>query len=240
METEISRHMWADLKSVQPTIPGDPTDTGYGPGMTNPVQNLTWYEAVLFANLLSAQRGLTQCYYVDASFSLPLDASNYTVGPFYCDWDAEGYRLPSEGEWEYFCRAGTTTPFWILEPNYTSADCDWTSAPGMYPSLETAAWFWGNCVSLYPLPSVGTKTANPLGLRDVHGNVWEWCWDWYLTDYPTFPVTDYQGPETGSLRMRRGGSWSSFALSCRSACRGQMSPGNRYYLVGFRLVRTAR
>ena len=71
METEITRQMWADLKAVQPTLPIDPTNTSYGSGMTNPVQNPTWYETVLFANLLSVRNGLTRCYYKDVAFTDP-------------------------------------------------------------------------------------------------------------------------------------------------------------------------
>ncbi len=239
METEVTRQMWADLKAVQPTLPVDPTNTAFGPGMTNPVQQLTWYEALLFANLLSVQRGLTPCYYVDAAFSVPLDTSNYIAGPFCCDWDADGYRLPSEGEWEYFCRAGTTTPFWVAESNYTAYICGSTSMPGMYPQLETAAWFWGNSLSISESRPVGTKAANPWGLRDVHGNVWEWSWDWWQT-YPTGTATDYRGPETGSDRVDRGGSWHNGAVSCRSARRYRNSPGDLIINLGFRLVRSAR
>jgi hypothetical protein len=90
METEVSRQMWADLKAAQATLPADPTNPACGAGMSHPVQNLTWYEAVLFANLLTAQRGLTPCYYADAVFTLPIDASNHTSGPFYCYL---GFRL---------------------------------------------------------------------------------------------------------------------------------------------------
>ncbi len=237
MATEVTRQMWADLKAAQPTLPADPTSTDYGAGMTNPVQYVTWYEAVLFANLLSVQRGLTRAYYTDAGFTNPITASNYTTGPFYCDFDADGYRIPTEGEWEYCCRAGTATPFWIAEPNYAVANCGITSTSGMYPALETAAWFWGNSSSIYATSPAGTKAPNPWGLHDTHGNVWEWCWDWYGT-YPSGSATNYAGPETGSTRVVRGGGWFGDANYCRSAFRYSFASGYRNFNLGFRLARS--
>ena len=238
MATEVTRQMWADLKAAQPTLPADPTYTGVGAGMSNPVQYVSWYEAVLFANLLSLQQGFTQCYYTDAGFTAPVDASNYVTDSIYCDFDANGHRLPTEGEWEYFCRAGTSTPFWIAEPNYTAANCGTNSTSGMFPALETVAWFYANSSVFHATSPVGTKLANSWGLYDTHGNVMEWCWDWY-GDYPSGSVTDYSGATSGSLRLRRGGGWyTSIANYCRSAYRHHnFTPGDRVTYLGFRLVR---
>jgi len=241
MATEVTRRMWADLLAVQPSLPADPTDTTYGAGMSNPVQNNTWYEAVLFANLLSTKRGLTRCYYNDASFTQPVDATNYTSGDFYWKPDADGYRLLSEGEWEYACRAGTETPFWINESNYTSNNCgSYITTPGTWLQLERAAWF---CANIYDPAGnnsskpVGAKVSNSWGLYDTHGNVLEWCWDWY-GDYPSGSATDHRGVLSGSFRVRRGGTWGSYALYCRSAIRRSRAPGDRDRYLGFRLVRT--
>ncbi len=87
---------------------------------------------------------------------------------------------------------------------------------------------------------VATKGPNPLGLYDVHGNVWEWVEDWYKEDYPVGPVTDPRGPEGGSVRVLRGGSWGNFARYLRSGNRGSSRPGGRNGGIGFRLVRTPR
>jgi len=234
MATEVTRQMWADLKAVQPTLPVDPTDTNYGAGMTNPVQKITWYEAVLCANLLSVQRGLTRCYYIDAGFTTPVDATNYTTGPFYCDFEAGGFRLLSEGEWEYCCRAGTGTPFWIAEPNYSSDNCE-SGTSGLLPSLETAAVFAAN--SLASTATVATKPPNPWGLHDIHGNVSEWCWDCMGT-YPVGSSTNYAGPASGSSRVKRGGGWNTGANACRSAMRDYSPAGYRSFGAGFRLARS--
>ena len=234
METEVTRQMWADLRAVQPTLPADPTDAAHGAGMTNPVQSVTWYEAVLYANLLAAQQGLTRCYYTDAGFTTPVTASNYTTGPFYCDFNANGYRLPTEGEWEYFCRAGATTPFWIPEPNYNSGNCA-ACTSGLLPNLESAAVFCANNPG--GTAAVATKEANPWGLYDTHGNVWEWCWDWF-GDYPSGSATDYRGAAAGSRRMNHGGGWNTGPNGCRSDHRGNYYPDGRLDHLGFRLVRS--
>ena len=234
METEVTRQMWADLFDIQPDLPVDPTDTNFGSGMTNPVQNNTWYEAVLYANLLSLSNGYTRCYYTDAGFTTPIDASNYTTGPFYCDFDADGYRLATEGEWEYLCRAGTTEAFSCNETNYNGSNC-YSCTSGTHPTLEQYCVYCANDPGTTAV--VGSKLANPWNLKDVHGNVYEWCWDWYGT-YPSGPETDYEGAGSGSHRVIRGGGWGYYARYCRSAIRDHDSPGTIGYVLGVRLVRT--
>ncbi|MBN2382368.1 SUMF1/EgtB/PvdO family nonheme iron enzyme [bacterium] len=235
METEVTRQMWADLLAVQPSLPADPTDTNFGSGMNNPVQNLTWYEAVLFANLLSLQNGFEQCYFLDSDFTIPIDPTNYADGTYYCDFAASGYRLLSEGEWEYATRAGTTTPFSCPETNYSSATCDSAScSPGTLPVLEQYAYFCPSDTS--SSRPVGGKLANPWNLYDMHGNVWEWVWDLMAT-YPG-DTTDYTGADTGTCRVRRGGTHGDTALWCRSAVRACNTYTVRYSGTGFRLTRT--
>ncbi len=237
METEVTRQMWADLRLAQGTLPEDPTVPAYGAGPANPVQGLTWYEAVLFANLLSVQNGYERCYYRNSDLTVPLDAGNYQTDFVYCKWSATGYRLPSEGEWEYFGRAGTATPFWIAEPDYTADNCGKSATPELYLQLQTAAWFLSNSRELGASSPAGGKAANPWNLKDVHGNVWEWCWDWYY-GYPAGKVVDYRSLSYGTYRSARGGSWGGEALFCRSAHRHFNSPFQRSDTGGFRLVRS--
>lgn len=234
METEVTRQMWADLSAVQGTLPADPSDTSCSPSMIHPVQSLTWFESVLFANLLSMQNGYTRCYYTDAGFTTPVDASNYVTGPFFCYFGADGYRLATEGEWEYWGRAGTTTPFSCDEPNYTSGTCE-SCTSGTHPVLEQYCVYCANDPGMTSIS--GSKLANPWSLKDVHGNVWEWCWDWYGM-YPTEAVTDYTGLTSGTERVIRGGAWGSIAEACRSAKRLSVLPYNRSNPLGFRLVRS--
>lgn len=224
MESEVTRRMWADLLAAGGDIPPDPSNIDDSPLLDYPVQQVTFFEAVSFANALSIEQGLTPCYHYRPGATLPT-----------CDWTADGYRLPSEGEWEYFCRAGTATPFWIEELAYAAANCAGASTVGLYPLLETAAWFAANTV-LWTHPP-GDKAENPWMLSHVHGNVAEWCWDRYGV-YPG-ASTDYHGPATGTDRVIRGGSRISNACDCRSANRGFRSPDSRDRTVGFRLVRKA-
>jgi sulfatase modifying factor 1 len=137
----------------------------------------------------------------------------------FCRW--VGGRLPTEAEWEYACRAGTTT-------EYAFGD-DLTHELANFGSKVDAT----SAVDRYP--------ANPWGLHDMHGNVWEWCADWYDGDYyARSPVQDPTGPEEGGGRVLRGGCWCSPAVDCRSACRYGWLPGNRFRDIGFRVVLAPR
>ena len=133
-------------------------------------------------------------------------------------YPGHNYRLPTEAEWEYACRAGTTTRFY-------SGDRD--------SDLDGVGWYDGNSSSkTHP---VGQKRLNSWGLYDMHGNVWEWCQDW-KGDYPSGSVTDPKGPSSGSYRVLRGGSWGNGPWYCRSAYRTGSNPDSRSYNLGFRLV----
>jgi formylglycine-generating enzyme required for sulfatase activity len=239
MTTEVTRYMWAALKNRQSTLPDDPTHVSTGGGMEHPVQMVKWIHAVLFANLLSLEQGLTRCYYTDADFTIPLTAQNYTVGNYYCDFDADGYRLPTEGEWEYFCRAGTTTLFSVPVPNFT--ECAAYCTPGDLPGLESVAWF---CANYYDdvwnstTKPVGIKNPNPWGFYDVHGNVKEWCWDLYENFYPEDSATDYRGGNSGTTRCQRGGWYYADADLCRSGSRYSGFQDNTSETTGFRLCRS--
>jgi formylglycine-generating enzyme required for sulfatase activity len=234
MPTEVTQGMWSNLRTYQPTLPVDPSDITYGSGSTHAVQNLTWSEAILFSNLLSVQRGLDRCYFTDPSFTLPVTSSNYTTYPLYCDFDADGFRLPTEGEWEYFCRAGTTTPFSVTEYQYIESFCDWCD-PYTMKTLESVAVF---CADDPPsaIP-VAYKKPNPWNLYDVHGHVSEWCWDVYDW-YPTGSAIDYSLNTSNVSRVYRGGSRTSDPSGCRSAFRDHGDYSVRLNTRGFRLVRT--
>lgn len=137
-----------------------------------------------------------------------------------------GCRLPTEAEWEYACRAGTETPF-NTGNNLTTTQANYD---GNYPYNNNAKGDYREKT----MPA-GSFSPNAWGLYDMHGNVWEWCSDWY-GEYSTGTQTDPKGPASGSFRVYRGGSWYYYALFCRSASRYIYYPDFRNYYVGFRLV----
>ena len=236
METEVTRQMWADLQSVQPDLPDDPSLVEFSPSGEYPVQQIAWYETILFANLLSLQNGHARCYFKNAAFTVPVDAGNYTSGPYFCNFDADGYRLLTEGEWEYSCRSGTAGAFCVDEPGYLETTCgEPYCVPGKFPDLEFFCWFCANAAG--QSAPAGTRQPNVWNIMDMHGNVYEWCWDWYAAAYPVEGATDYTGPATGSYRIIRGGSWFDKARYCRSAFRSSSSPLLRLRDLGFRLAR---
>jgi formylglycine-generating enzyme required for sulfatase activity len=142
------------------------------------------------------------------------------------------YRLPTEAEWEYACRAASSTAYsWG-----NTIDCE----KAMYGNNSRKC---SECIDYVqsrglfidrPAP-VKSYHANAWGLYDMHGNVWEWCHDWYA-DYTLHSKTDPQGPDSGTMRIRRGGSWFKYGYSCRSANRNSGHPSSRYQTTGFRLI----
>ncbi|MEZ0368416.1 MAG: formylglycine-generating enzyme family protein, partial [Candidatus Sericytochromatia bacterium] len=136
------------------------------------------------------------------------------------DMGMGSYRLPTEAEWEYAARAGSWQAY------YQREDAS---------QLDTYAWYTNN--SRFQTHAVGTKVSNAWGLYDMHGNIWEWCNDWYNGPYSKEPQTDPAGPQRGLGRVMRGGSWFCNAAACRLATRGYMPPETRIRLIGFRLVR---
>ena len=186
-------------------------------GATLPVEKVSWYDAVEFCNALSRKEGLKPCY-------------SGTGTKIVCDFSANGYRLPTEAEWEYAARGGKQSDFHtgnITHPGKTPLD----------PALDRAGWYEGNAGrKTHP---VGQKEANAFGLHDMHGNVAEWCWDFYATKYYNERASkDPRGPAKGPRRILRGGGWYSTAKSCRSAFRVGSMPEFKDYYNGIRLVRT--
>jgi len=179
----------------------------------NPVEQVRWSDAVRYCNARSRLDGLEPCY----------DLQRWE-----CNFDANGYRLPTEAEWEYACRAGSKTAY------------SFANAPS---KLKDYAWFKDNSGSK-PRP-VGQKRPNPWGLYDMHGNVWEWCNDYYKVDYyQASPEENPKGPKTGETKVVRGGAWKFSADSCRSGYRYNEDPGYvdacfGYDIYGFRCVRNA-
>jgi formylglycine-generating enzyme required for sulfatase activity len=191
-----------------------PKDRGWGRG-AYPVSGVNWYDAVKYCNWLSEKEGLSPCYEVKGKLT------QY-------DFSANGYRLPTEAEWEYAARGGQKSQ------GYEYAGSD---------NVDDVGWYEGN--SGRQTHPVGQKQPNELGLYDMSGNMWEWCWDWYGEDYyASSPASDPTGPSSGTGvyiadadRARRGGSYREKAVYLRVAFRGADGATYRGDST-FRLVRT--
>ena len=190
-----------EYKKFNPSHNGSSSQENY------PVESVNWYDAVNYCNWLSMQEGLDLCY-SGLGDDIILDISK------------NGYRLPTEAEWEYACRSGSDSAYY-------------------WGNTMDGAYCWYDENSGDTFCPVGERIPNSYGLYDMSGNVWEWCWDWYgETYYSDSPYDNPVGPVSGSERIGRGGDWSGGADDCRSARRYDFHPGFVGDVLGFRLVRS--
>ncbi len=232
--TEVTQADWQAVMGTNPAF-------YQSCGSSCPVERVSWNDAVAYCNALSQKEGLTGCYELTDCAGTPgggcASEEGACEGDYACEEvtfagpACEGYRLPTEAEWEYAARAGTTTH--VHSGHLASLDC---TQP---PNLVATAWYCGNAMSTtHP---GGEKDPNPWGLLDTSGNVWEWVWDRHADGYYAGrpdPDEDPLGPDTGYRRVERGGAWNSWAQSCRSAMRGKLSTTYRRFFSGLRTVRT--
>ncbi len=195
-----------------------PFDHDYGRG-NQPVINVSWFDAIAYCNWLSVQHGLKPVYTIEGT----------SVN---ADWSANGYRLPTEAEWEYAAReGGKKVRFGNGKEIANPAEINFDG----HPVSQTPYSLAGESRNR-PLP-VGSFAPNSLGLHDMSGNVWEWCWDRYAP-YPKEAQKDPRGPDNGVFRVRRGGSWNNNPQAIRAAHRSDDAPASRGRYTGFRLARS--
>lgn len=205
----------------------------YFKGQKRPVEQVSWYDAVVFCNILNKQCGYTPCYFSDEDCQTPFYKSSqiyeFSRGEVFFKMLGNCYRLPTEAEWEYTARGGQNS----MDYNFVGGN-----------KINEVAWYAENSHNETKL--VGLKLPNELGLYDMSGNIWEWCWDWGVSlgrDYfkecaalENGLIENPRGFDTGLSRVLRGGSWNDDSTYFRSSYRGNDSSDERLNTDGFRLV----
>lgn len=209
--TDVTQGEYRSLMGVNPS---------YFSGDTKlPVETVTWFDAVLYCNARSKTMGLDTVYSYTSVTGIVGNGCT-ALGNIAINYTRKGYRLPTEAEWEYACKAGTTTNYWWGADTNGMGARAWTA----YNSNNTTQ-------------PVATKLANAYGLYDMAGNVWQWCNDWY-ENYEAGAATNPTGATSGSYRVIRGGGWIYYETYLRSTYRNyRYNPGSHYNFIGFRVVR---
>ena len=237
---EVTQKEWQAVMGNNPSdFQGEEADKKVADGEVQenrPVEQVSWYDAIAYCNKLSIKDGLQPCYSVKVGETevdwenlpynnIPTSNNNAAWDAAVCDFSKNGYRLPTEAEWEYAARGGETAtdkPVW--------------AGTTIETELGSYAWYCDNEGS--KTHEVKKKLPNGYGLYDMSGNVYEWCWDWY-GNYTEGDSTDPTGAGSGLIRVGRGGCYGG-ASDCRASKRSYGSPSLRYYDLGFRLVRTVK
>ncbi len=229
---EITRAQWTAVTGW-----ADPSDVVHSSGTSDPVQRVSWYDAIAFCNKLSLLEGLTPVYSVPGVDFGTMVYSQIPVGDdavwntATANWAADGYRLPTEMEWMWAAMgADTAAPGATNTTGYLKAFAGSTGSN----LIDDHAWYIFNSEdTTHP---AGSKLPNELELYDLSGNVWDWVWDWF-DYYPAGTLTDYHGAVPATFRGRRGSSFNFPASSCTVAYRENWGPYSRYYINGIRVVR---
>ncbi len=239
-KTDVTREMWIDVYNWALGHGYSFDNSGSYAGNNYPVQTVNWFDAVKWCNARSEKNGQTPCYYTDASQTTVYRTEQIAINNDCVKWTANGYRLPTETEWEKAARGGLGGHRFPWGDTISASQANYYSQPSSYAyDLGPAGQTYGqNGQNTSP---VNNYAPNGYGLYDMAGNVWQWCWDWYNPTWygqPAASADNPHGPPTAqSYRVLRGGSWDHDAYSARCASRFSYSPSYANYKFGFRCVR---
>lgn len=214
---ETTQSEWYEIMNTLPS-------SAYGSGPEFPVYQVSWYDAIVYCNKKSISEGLNPVYALNAvtnpdSWGTIPTTSNPDWNAITCNWDANGYRLPTEAEWEFASRGGT----WSIGYDFSGSN-----------RVGNVAWYLNNSSNL--THQTATKQKNEAGIYDMSGNVYEWCWDW-VAPYENVSQNNPTGPVSGTAKSIRGGSFLNDTQNCLSTFRNELSPESRINYTGFRIIR---
>jgi len=238
---EVTSQQWFEVSNWA-LAHGYTFGAGSGKAAHHPVKTVSWYDCVKWCNARSEMQGLTPCYYTSAAQTQIYRIGQISLTNDCVNWSANGYRLPTEAEWEKAARGGAVGMRfpWSDANTITNARANYYGYPTGYtydlgPEGFNPLFTPGGTPYTSP---VGYFAPNGYGLYDMAGNVWEWCWDWYDGSYYSIsPSSNPTGPATGTYRMLRGGSWGNNPYVCRVAARDYNTPDFSSDPIGFRCVR---